>query len=328
MKIGIIGAGKISQKHITALQSLGYSDLAIFDINHNLANTTANQYRIKLIDNLSSLLNYADIVVVCTPVKTHKELIIKALENKKHVFCEKPLCETAQEANEIEEAAKQNNKLVMVGYLYRFHPHFQQVKKWLNDNALDNIHFGIFRIGGRGNHKKWKHLKETGGGCINEMLIHKLDLIHYFFDHIDQVKVLNCETILKERLIENELVNADAEDNILLKLTTGNTTLICQADFTTPCYMEYCELHGKRGSVFASILDSLPTQLFLSEPYKEYKQGNNPVLSHQQSNLFEREWDHFMKCIEKGTLDINTVADSLKLINLVEKIRTEEGKIL
>jgi myo-inositol 2-dehydrogenase / D-chiro-inositol 1-dehydrogenase len=320
VKIGIIGAGKISEKHILAYKALGYNDITIFDLDTYHSDKVASSFNIKEAASFTVLLEESDIIDICTPVKTHRELIIQSLKAHNHVFCEKPLCQTVEEASEIREAATKADKLLMVGHLYRFHPCFQQVKRWIDTRIIGSIHSGIFRIGGRGNHKKWKHMKKEGGGCINEMLIHKLDLIRFFFDKIDGIKLLNKETIIKERTIEGEGFIADAEDNVVLKVNVGNSRIICQADFTSPSYMEYIELHGERGSIFTSILDFLPTVLFLSKPYGIYNQGNN-IISHKQSNLFELELQHFLNCIENGQNNVNSVDDSVELMRILDKIR-------
>ena len=218
MKIGIIGAGKISEKHILAYRALDYNDIKVQDMELEIAEHAAQKYNVVPVKEQDELISSCDIIDVCTPVTTHKDIIINSLRSGKHVFCEKPLCQNISEAYEIKSAAKEAKKIVMVGYLYRFHPAFKQVKKWLESNIIGNIHFGLFRIGGRGNHKKWKHIKESGGGCINEMLIHKLDLILFFIGKIDNVKTLCSEILIKNRYIDNESFEANTEDNILIQL--------------------------------------------------------------------------------------------------------------
>lgn len=321
MKIGIVGTGKISEKHILAYKSLGYDDIAIYDINSILAEEVARRFNIIHVNEMNELISSCEVVDVCTPVTTHKNIILKSLEYRKHVFCEKPLCQNLDEADEIKEAAQNAGKVVMVGYLYRFHPAVQQVKKWLDANIIGSVNFGLFRIGGRGNHKKWKHIKELGGGCINEMLIHKLDLIYFLLGKIDRLRILFNTILLKTRVIDEERFEPNAEDNILLQLKVGNTLTICQADFTSPSYMEYFELQGDNGSIFASILGYFPTLLFLQKPLGVYNQGNN-FFNFNQVNLFELELRHFLTCIQhEENNNINSVDDSIELMKIVEQIK-------
>jgi len=320
MKIGIVGAGKISEKHIFAYRSLGCDEIAIHDVDKGLAEEVAVRFNITHVKKLDDLMmSSSEIIDVCTPVTTHMDIIISGLENSKHIFCEKPLCQNVDEAYEIKQAAQNAGKVVMVGYLYRFHPAFQQVKKWLDANIIGPVHFGLFRIGGRGNHRKWKHIKELGGGCVNEMLIHNLDLVYFFLDEISTVKSMISEILLKNRVIGGESFEPNAEDNILLELKVGDAHIICQADFTTPSYMEYFELHGEHGSIFSSILDYFPTLLFLKKPSGIYGQGNN-LFHFDQVNLFELELKHFLTCIQNGEKNANSVDDSLQLMKIIEEI--------
>lgn len=322
MKIGIVGSGKISERHILAYQALGYNEIAVYDIDKVLAEEAANKFGIAHMKSLDALMRPdVQLIDVCTPVTTHKDIILKALEHDKHVFCEKPLCQNIQEAYAIKSAAEKSAKLVMIGYLYRFHPGIQQVKKWLDSNIIGQAHFGLFRIGGRGNHRKWKHIKKLGGGCINEMLIHVLDLVYFFFGKIDVTQILMKEILLKNRTIDGSIFEPDAEDNVLVKLKAGGASIICQADFTSPSYMEYLEIHGDNGSIFTSILSYFPTLLFLKEPSGIYNQGNN-MLNFSQVNLFELELEHFLACIQNGVdNNINSIDESIEVMNIVTEIK-------
>ena len=81
MKIGIIGAGKISEKHILAYQALGYKEIAIHDVIPASAEKAAARFSIKAHQKLEELIGACDVIDVCTPVDTHKDLIIGALGN-------------------------------------------------------------------------------------------------------------------------------------------------------------------------------------------------------------------------------------------------------
>jgi myo-inositol 2-dehydrogenase / D-chiro-inositol 1-dehydrogenase len=326
MKIGIVGAGKIAEKHISGYQALGINNIIIFDKNKFAAERLAKQYNLTVAKHLNEITSKTDITDVCTPVKTHKTIILEALTHKKHIFCEKPLCETIDEAEEIKQALKKSNTRLMTGYLYRFHPRFQEVKKWLEDELIGSIHFGIFRIGGRGNHRKWKHIKETGGGCINEMLIHKLDLINFLLGPPSNIKLLTCDTILKQRSIDGESFIATAEDNLALSLQTNSAKIICQADFTTPCYMEYLELHGAKGSIFTSLLDKFPTILHLTEASTHYQQGDNIAPPQPIINLFKSELSHFIDSITNNTQNTNNIDDSIALLRMTTEIQKQAEK--
>ncbi|MDA8088632.1 MAG: Gfo/Idh/MocA family oxidoreductase [Nitrospiraceae bacterium] len=322
MKVGVIGAGKIAGRHIGAYKKFADVEVVVSDIDGDASGRLASHFRIDCMGKTADIIenDAIQVVDVCTPVTSHKEIILAALKKGKHVFCEKPLCMSLLEAFQIKGAAENAEKMLMVGYLYRFHPAFVKVKEWLDEGLIGNVHFGIFRVGGRGSHQAWKHLLSCGGGVINEMLIHKLDLVLWYLDRIDSVKVSAKEILIKEREIGGQIVKADAEDMILLDLRCGGARIICEADFVSPVYMEYLEFHGDNGSIFTSVLSHLPTILFLKEGRGIYDKGSTFV-NFQQVNLFDLEIGHFLNCIKNGTRNMNSIDDSIKALEIAEKLK-------
>ena len=324
IKIGILGCGKIAEKHLNAYQKIDDIEVYVSDIVEK-GKIVAENYGAKWNDNPDKLIREGDVdaVDVCVPTPSHSDFIIKALENGKHVFCEKPLASTIEEAEQIQTKAIKTKRLVMVGYLYRFHPAFEFAKDVIKQRVIGNPYFALFRLGGRGSHKAWKHLRKTGGGAANEMLVHMLDLVVWYFGDIVKVDNLYSDIVLKERVIENTVVRPTAEDIILLKIeTTSGATVLCQSDLITPSYMNFIEIHGINGSMYTSILEHFPTNVYCKEPIGTYDRGNN-FYKFPQVDLFERELNYFIDCVKNNRVnDINSLKDSIsimKAINILSK---------
>jgi predicted dehydrogenase len=168
-RIGVIGCGKIAEKHLNAYRKLGV-EVTVTDVvpkgaviaEHYGAHW--NPYPQDVIEG-----DAVDAIDVCTPTPTHLQMISDALRSGKHVFCEKPLARDVADAHEIERIAAETDRLLMVGYLYRFHPAFHFAKEILQENILGEPYLATFRLGGRGSHKAWKHRRETGGGAASDM---------------------------------------------------------------------------------------------------------------------------------------------------------------
>jgi predicted dehydrogenase len=82
-----------------------------------------------------------DAVVIATPMRTHYRLVRDALLAGKHVFCEKPLCETAKEGDELVELAIANNRVLMVGHVFLFNPAIEKLKELLNAGELGALYY-------------------------------------------------------------------------------------------------------------------------------------------------------------------------------------------
>lgn len=322
IKIGVVGCGKIAEKHLNAYKKLENVEVTVTDIVEK-GKTVAQQYGVHWHDDPDALISgdTVDAVDVCIPTPSHAEVILKALDSGKHVFCEKPLARNLEEALRIQEKAAQAGKVVMVGYPYRFHPAFQFTRDIIRMQIIGEPYYAIFRLGGRGSHKAWKHKRETGGGAGNEMLVHMLDLALWYFGEPQSVDNLYTDIVLKEREIEGKVVEADAEDLILLKLEmAGGVKVLCESDLITPSYMNYIEVHGDNGSLWTSILDYLPTIVYCKEPRGVYDRGHN-FFEFPKVDLFERELSRFIECIENGERPaMNSIEDSIKIMRLLESV--------
>jgi predicted dehydrogenase len=207
----------------------------------------------------------------------------------------------------------------MAGYLYRHHPAMEFARDVIRTGVIGEPYLAMFRIGGRGSHKAWKHRAETGGGAGNEMLVHMLDLALWYFG--DQVSASNLysDLLLPTREIEGQVVSANAEDFMLVSMEMASgVRVLCQSDLVTPGYMNHIEVQGTNGSLMTSILDYMPKSVYCKEPVGKYDRGHTFV-EFPQTDLFQRELVHFLDCIRgRDCSDIHSVEDSVRLMELVE----------
>jgi myo-inositol 2-dehydrogenase / D-chiro-inositol 1-dehydrogenase len=318
-RIGVIGCGKIAEKHLAAYRKLDV-DIVVSDIVER-GRMVAENYGAEWCPDPDELLSDPTVaaVDVCTPTPTHADFIIRALDEHKHAFCEKPLARNLEEAEAIRRKAEENGCFLMVGYLYRFHPAFQFAREIVREGIIGDPYFATLRLGGRGSHKAWKHKAETGGGAANEMLIHMLDLALWYFGEPAGVENLYTDTILSEREVEGELVQADAEDIVVLKLLhESGVTSLCESDLLTPGYMNHVEIQGSNGSILTSILDYVPTCVYCKEERGVFDRGQN-FREFGKVDLFERELGHFLAVINGEEREaVNSVHDSVRLMQVVE----------
>ena len=325
--IGVIGCGKQSVKHIPALKKLG-THVVLADVDSTLSKVRAEEFGIDCVESVEELFRdpQVEAVDICTPTPTHYSLIKQTVETRKHFFCEKPLASTHDEALKIEAVLEGTGLIGMVGYLYRFHPAFEMVRECIADSTIGKPYFATMRLGGRGSHRAWKHQINEGGGAINEMMVHMLDLALWYFGPITGIKTILYETVLKEREINGQIINADAEDLAMVYLKTEKgVQIICESDLITPSYMNYIELQGTNGSIITSILDYFPSIVFCKEPRGTYQTGNN-VQNFSKVNLFNKQLKYFLDCISGKMLpDRNTIRESVYLLELIDRIK-KKGK--
>lgn len=125
----------------------------------------------------------SDIVVIATQHNTHADLVIKAINNQKHVFVEKPLAITLEEISQIKQAvinakSKDFYPNIMVGFNRRFSPHIEKMKSLIDSQqALKSFNFTI--NAGFIDAKHWLNDEKIGGGRIVGEACHFIDLMRY-----------------------------------------------------------------------------------------------------------------------------------------------------
>ncbi len=324
VRIAIIGGGKIGIRHLEAYRDIENAKVVgLCDADESLAREISRRYGVNGSSDYEKIIEREDVdaVDVCVPTRLHHKVVLKALASGKNVFCEKPLTHKLEYAKEIEKKQKETRKVVMVGYLYRFHPSLQRLKRILEDGVIGVPYHAIFRIGGRGGYRIWKHKNNEGGGAMLDMMVHMLDLSDWYFGEPQTVESVSLETILKKRIIEGREVDVDAEDFALLKLKTkSGVHVLCEADLITPSYMNTVEVHGDNGSFFGSILDYLPTIVYCVRRHGLYDRGKN-VFENPYVNLVEKELRFFTESLSTCEKPLDSVETSIRVLRIIEEVR-------
>lgn len=129
-----------------------------------------------------------DCVVVASPNYLHKEPVVKAAENGKHVFCEKPIALCYEDCKDMVEACKKNNVIFFAGHIMNFFNGVQYAKKLINDGEIGDILFCHAARNGweeKQPEVSWKKIREKSGGHLYHH-IHELDCIQFIMGGLPQ----------------------------------------------------------------------------------------------------------------------------------------------
>ena len=303
----LVGCGKQSEKHISGLRAAGIENIILHDIDPKLSSALAKRMDLDWCEDISVPLGDASLAAIdiCTPTPTHAPLITSAFNAGKHVFCEKPLCENLAQANDLVKLADQTGLKCGIGYIYRFAPVFEELHKMLHesgssqdDGPMGKLKCASLRIGGRGSHAVWKHQKATGGGAINEMIVHMLDLAIWLFGTQAELEVITKQQLCPTRVINGESVEVDAEDYVVVRGKFGGVEVLFQADMLTPEFSQLVTLQGENASFMGSIQPQIPSHVFLSQPSGSYEKGSTS-LEFAPANLFEKQMADFVQAIRE-----------------------------
>lgn len=168
LKVGVLGAGHLGKIHIKLLLELSdkYEFIGFYDPSDENAQTAIENFGIQRYSDLDELLDAVDCVDIVTPTITHYDLASRALRKSKHVFIEKPVTETVDEAKMLTNLAHEAGVQVQVGHVERFNPAFQAAVPHLNNPLFIETH-RLAQFNPRG----------TDVPVVLDLMIHDLDAI-------------------------------------------------------------------------------------------------------------------------------------------------------
>lgn len=304
-RFGIVGCGAIATlHHIPNLKRApGAEVIAVADKNKERAEEVANRFNIpQLYEDYRKLIDEADIdaIFVCTPTKYHAQAVVDALKEDLNVFCEKPMCLTLEEADNIVQLSRDTKAKFMVGYNLRFTSLFQEVKKRVSRGELGRLVQAecSFCVPGP---KKWPAVtdfyqqKELGGGALFDSGSHAIDLLRWIIGEVTGVS-----TYISSRTAQTDV---DEAASLLLRFSNGIIGVM-NASWTSSWPVVKIELYGSRGLLFASFPDNVLSKGGTISLHKyqgiAFKEGLIHLGVRETSTMYQRETLHFLECIRNG----------------------------
>lgn len=167
LKVGVLGAGHLGKIHLRLLnQSSKYELVGFYDPSKENAEKVSAEFGYKSFDTISDLIAAVDVVDIVTPTLSHYHCAVDAIKAGKHIFLEKPISNTVEEAEHIIELAKEYNVKGQVGHVERFNPAFKAVKDKIHNPMFIETH-RLAEFNPRG----------TDVPVVLDLMIHDIDAI-------------------------------------------------------------------------------------------------------------------------------------------------------
>lgn len=167
LKAGVLGAGHLGKIHLRLLQqSENYDLIGFYDASPEVRKAISDEFGYTPFDTMEALIDACDMVDVVTPTTFHYECAKKVITAGKHLFIEKPITSTTDEAEEILALAKQHNVLGQVGHVERFNPAFMSVNDSIKTPMFIEAH-RLAEFNPRG----------TDVPVVLDLMIHDIDAI-------------------------------------------------------------------------------------------------------------------------------------------------------
>ena len=177
IKIAVIGVGGWGKNHVRVLHNMGVLE-AVCDLSEDRAKEIARKYDTKFYSSIKDLFSNErglNACLVCTPTKSHLSVVREAIQNGCHVLVEKPLSFSSKECEEMTDLSKKAKVLLTCGYVERFNPAVQDLKKIIQKQSYGDLLMMEFHRENR----MPLHIKDVG--VIYDTSVHDIDTAMFLF---------------------------------------------------------------------------------------------------------------------------------------------------
>lgn len=167
LKVGVLGAGHLGKIHLRLLnQSNKYQLLGFYDTDEENGKKINQEFGYNFFRSMDELIDAVDVVDIVTPTLSHFDCAKKAISKGKHIFIEKPITNTVEEAETIRSLVAEHNVKGQVGHVERFNPAFTAVKDKIEKPMFIECH-RLAEFNPRG----------TDVPVVLDLMIHDIDII-------------------------------------------------------------------------------------------------------------------------------------------------------
>ncbi|MEM3716382.1 MAG: Gfo/Idh/MocA family oxidoreductase [Candidatus Bathyarchaeia archaeon] len=312
--------------------------VAVMDIDELKAKALSEVYAVpRYYTDLDKMLSDREVeaVVVLTPPHTHPEIVVRAAEAGRHVYCEKPMATTVQEADRMIDACRRNNVKLMVAYMKRFNKSFRFIKDLVDSGQLG----GIFEL-----RERWDNVRVfpppvrrpprqertdyrlrliSGGGFLQEDGSHPLDVARWWLGDVEEVNAYVM-------IVDPERYETENVACVTMRHKSGAVTTLHITMITHTKGEESYELFGTKGTLtmrwlYHSSKSLEPAIIHLHRNGREIQDLTlsvwetrwNPLLDLRENWQYLRELEHFCECILKDEEPYCTGEDGRAVVEII-----------
>lgn len=350
LRVGVVGCGEIAQiSHIPYLLELPYYEIsALCDLSPSVVNELGEKYNIhsRCTDYLELVKMDLDVVLVTN--KNHAPPSIAAMENGKHVFVEKPMAFNLRQADEMIQASKNNHVKLLVGYMKRYDPAFEEMKKLILE--IEKLHmirvhefagtylinreiYDLVKASDLDPETLKDVIKQDQQDLLEDIGKNRTDLLeaHDIMIHlcIHDINALHGLYGLPEKILHAEFFDKNFVTGMMqykngtnLMWESGNLVTLIDWDENITFYGSNKSLELKFPFPY---LKNAATQINI-------RQNENNSACHKQiitsyDEAFKREWRHFYDCIVNDKQPITTPEEAKEDLEFAVELMKNAAKI-
>ena len=297
-RIGIVGAGFISESHAAGINASPNTQLAGFQSRTRAsAEEKAAKFGGKVYDTIEEMIAdpEVDIIDICAPSHLHESLGMKVLEAKKPLLLEKPIARTKEAAQALVNKARLDGTPFMICQSLRFMPAYMALRKAVNEGQVGKVKIAFAaRLGQAPNWGDgWYLDPQKSGGVIFNLTLHDYDFFRTLFGPVESVYGVGA---LSERQGYEDVVGSVSFKSGVKAVVDGSLNMTPGYPFTM-----HMRIDGTEGTLEYKYIGGVNLDQEADESLLLYKEGQPPKsLPGEGQDAFSNLIGYFADCVEKN----------------------------
>jgi predicted dehydrogenase len=318
LNIGIIGCGWAGEQHVRAFSKLeDVKILAVADVVWERAEAMAEDWGIKKhYGDYKKILSdsHIEAVSICLPHYLHSCVTVESAKAGKHIFCEKPMANTLEEADAMIDSTDSAGVTLMVAETVRFQPINLELERLITQKRIGEVFLArIFR-----DHEMHDYLRErpwfldkkkAGGGIWMSGGIHDIDALRMLLGEVDTICAFQAKSVFSD-------MEGDDTVAALLRFVDGAVGVVTES-FSTKTFKSLSPngcpriLNGSKGTI--------RVHGYELEIFSEEFDGSDACLLKRvtECDVFMAEAQHFVECVRLGKTPITSGIEERRTLAVV-----------
>lgn len=325
--LGVVGLGRMGRLYVDIIAKFidNAKLIGVTSRTYSKAERIAKEYGVKAYRSYDEMLRDPQVngVIIATPSYMHAEMIVRAAEEGKHVFSEKPIDVNIDKARGAVKAVERHGVKLLVGYMRRFDHAYRRAKELIDEDSIGKpiLYIGISKDP-EPPPEGWLRDPKLSGGLILDLMSHDFDLARWFLGS-EVIEVYAKGDVY----IYDYMKGLEDYDNVMatLKFSNGAIAFIYGSRRSSYGYDVRSEVHGTEGTIFIG-----------SEYNNSLRLGRNGGIRFNghlwfQKRFFEayvEEVRHFVDLIRRDLKPLVSGEDALKALEIANAVRRsiKEGR--
>ena len=322
LKIGVLGAGHLGKIHIKCIKQIDrYELVGFYDPDQATAKAVEEELGVRCFATIEALIDAVEVVDIVTPTVQHFECASKALQRRRHVFIEKPIVATPDEASKLMKLADEAGVKVQVGHVERFNPAFIAAEPYIKSPKFVEAHrLALFNPRG------------TDVPVVLDLMVHDLDILFTIINSpVKHVSACGVAIVSPTPDITNARI--EFENGSVANLTASRISLKNMRKtriFQDDAYItvDFLDKKTEIARIHDHEVTGYPYSLTLDLPSGATKQITLERPEIHPLNAIQTELESFYDSIIHNTVPVVSIEDGVKVLNLAYEIINAKDKTI